>query len=81
MRCLEDDGSEDEEAVLRHMSAIAAEMKRSSPRDHVLVPLMKDTYKSRRMFIRGEAKSAMHIVKKYPPLARPTIVSGYVCIR
>ena len=63
----------DTESVTQHEKAITAELSRSYPRDTVL-PLIKSTYHSRRMFILNEAVSVDSILHKYPALCYATVV-------
>lgn len=63
----------------QHEKAIAAELKKKKPRDTVLLPLMKSTYESRRMFILNEVTSVSSIVDKYPALANQVVVSFDSC--
>ena len=66
---------EDADSVEEHKKAVATELKKAKPRDSVLLPLMKSTYSERRMFALNEAASVAVILKTYPALSRPAIVS------
>ena len=59
----------------QHMRAIAAEMNKAKPRDTVILPLMKSTYRNRRMFIENDAKNVQEILNKCcSALKRPAVV-------
>ena len=47
----------DTESLGQHEKAIATELTKSKPRETVLLPLIKSTYLSHRMFIMNEAVS------------------------
>lgn len=66
---------EDSDSVKQHMKALEKEMSKSTPRDSVLLPLLKSTFGERRMFIINEASSVLEIKEKYPALTRPISVS------
>ena len=59
----------------QHNNAISTELKKSKPRDSILLPLFKSTYGERRMFVLNEAESVSHILEKHPGFPRPAIVS------
>lgn len=42
--------TEDASSIESHLSAITSELEKGKPRDSVLLPLMKSTYPSRRLF-------------------------------
>ena len=44
------------------------ELSKAKPRDAVLLPLMKSTYPSRRIFVLNEAVCARQILDIYPAL-------------
>lgn len=67
--------SDDPRSVQEHMKAMVEEMKKSKPRDAILLPLMKSTFQDRRIFIQNEAKSVTEILEVYPALNRPAVVS------
>ena len=57
------------------------EFKKAKPRDSVL-PLMKSTFKERRMFVQDDAGSVEDILDVFPSLCRPALVSimsPYMC--
>lgn len=56
----------DPESLAKHEAAMKTELSKSKPRDTVLLPLMKSTYHSRRIFILNEATSVASILAKYP---------------
>ena len=56
-----------------HLSAISTELAKEKPQDSIL-PLMKSTYPSRRMFVLNDATSAKHILDEYPALQRQAVV-------
>lgn len=58
-----------------HNKAISEEMKKPKPRDSVLLPLYKSTFRQRRMFVQTEAHSASNIIQKLSCISRPALVS------
>jgi hypothetical protein len=71
--------TEDSASTESHLSAISIELAKAKPRDSVLLPLMKSTYPSRRLFVLNDATSAKHILDEYPALQRQAVVrSGTV---
>lgn len=70
--------SEDPSSTQSHLSAISTEMSKAKPRDSVLLPLMRSTYPSRRLFVLNEAVCARQLMEMYPALKRPAVVRTYV---
>ena len=68
---------EDQSSTQSHLSAIGNELSKAKPRDSVLLPLMKSTYPSQRLFVLNEAVCARQILEVYPALKRPTIVRTF----
>ena len=68
------------ETFEEHFAAITEEMKNNSPRDRVLLPLMKTTFENRWVYVRNDATSVKEILTKYPCLKFPVIVSMYSCV-
>ena len=67
---------DDEQCIDRHLKAIKEEMEKARPRDTLLLPLMKSTFSTRRSMIQFEEdKCVLDILKEYPPLSRPAVVS------
>ena len=66
--------TEDTASTESHLSAISTELVKAKPRDSVLLPLMKSTYPSCRLFILNDATSAKHILIEYPALQRQVVV-------
>lgn len=66
--------TEDAASTESHLSAIVTELAKAKPRDSVLLPLMRSTYPSRRLFILNDATSAKHILNEYPALQRQAVV-------
>ena len=66
--------TEDTSSTESHLSAIATELAKERPSDSVLLPLMKSTYPSRRVFILNDATSARHILDDYPALQCHAVV-------
>ena len=58
----------------QHMRAIAAEMDKAKPTDIVILPLMKSTYRNRRMFFENNAKSVQEILSKFCSSLKRTAV-------
>ena len=51
------------------------EMKKTSPRDHVLLPLLKSTYEGRRVYIEFDSEADVRsMLEAYPALRRPAAV-------
>ena len=59
----------------KHNKAISDELKKSRPRDTMLLPLHKSTFGERRMFIMNEATSVADVLDKHPALSCTTVVS------
>ena len=66
--------AEDQRSISEHNKAILEEMKKQKPRDTLLLPLMKNTYHDRRIFIQNDATSVTEILEIYPALVRPAAV-------
>ena len=58
----------------KHNKAILDELKKSRPRDTMLLPLLKSTFGERRMFIMNEATSVADVLSKHPALSRTAVV-------
>ena len=55
------------------------EMKKASPRDHVLLPLLKSTYEDRRTYIEFDSKADVRsMLETYPALRCPAAVCLYM---
>lgn len=65
---------EDSASIESHLSAITTELAKAKPRDSILLPLMKSTYPSRRMFILNDAISTKNILHEYPALQHQAVV-------
>ena len=51
------------------------EMKKTSPRDHVLLPLLKSTYEDRRAYIEFDSEADVRsMLEAHPALHRPAAV-------
>ena len=68
---IQDSVPEDSRSVAEHAKAPNEEMKKSKPRDSVLLPLMKH---DRRIFVQNDAASVTEILDNCPALARPAVV-------
>ena len=66
---------EDPSSVQVHLKGIQEELKRSKPRESVLIPLFRSTFGERRMFILNDASSMKEIKECYPGLTIPAVVS------
>ena len=66
--------TEDTASTESHLAAISTELAKAKPRDSVLLPLMKSTYPSHRLFVLNDATSAKHILDEYPALQRQAVV-------
>ena len=71
---VQDSISEDPCSVTEHNKALHEEMKKAKPRDTVMLPLMKNTYRDSRTFIQNDASTVAKILEHYPALARPEVV-------
>ena len=71
---VQDSISEDPRSVTEHNKALHEEMKKAKPRDTVMLPLMKNTYRDRRTFIQNDASTVAEILEHYPALVRPAVV-------
>ena len=65
---------EDSESLQEHIKGMKEEMKKAKPRDLLLGPLMKSTYKYRRDFILCEVTPVSMVIDKFPALIRPSMV-------
>ena len=75
---VQETATEDPRCITEHNKAILEEMKKQKPRDTVLLPLMKNTFQDRRMFIQNDATSVAEILQIYPALMRQAVVSSLV---
>ena len=67
---------DDDQSFERHSKAMKEEMDKARPRDTLLLPLMKSTFSARRGMIQFEEdKSVVDILKDYPALSHPAVVS------
>ena len=66
---------EDPSSVQVHLKGIQEELKRSKPRESVLIPLFRSTFGERRMFVLNDASSMKEIKECYPGLTIPAVVS------
>ena len=65
----------DKDTISWHMQALSQEMLKTKPRERIVLPLMKNTFSTRWIFVTKEAKSIKEILQKYPALKFPTVVS------
>ena len=68
---------EDSESLREHKKAMKEEMKKLKPRDSLLGPLMKSTYKYRRDFILCEIAPVSTVIDEFPAIIRPSMVRKY----
>ena len=67
---------DDQRSIQEHCKAMCDEMKKGSPRDDLLLPLLNSTYNSRRMYVEFNAEADVRsTLKEYPALHRPLAVS------
>ena len=66
---------EDPSSVQVHLKGIEEELKRSKPRESVLLPLFRSTYGERRLFVLNDAKSMKEIKECYPAITIPALMS------
>ncbi len=72
--------TEDSASTKSHLAGMCKELAKGKPRDYILLPLMKSTYPSCRLFILNDATSVQHILKEYPALQRQAVVRiGAAC--
>ena len=71
---VEDSEPDDPTSVAEHNKALQEDMKKSKPRDTLLLPLMKSTYHDQRVFIPNDAGTEADILDHYPALACPAVV-------
>ena len=69
--------SDDAASIQSHLKTINEELKKTKPRDQLLLPLMKSTFTIRRDYVQNEANSVKDILEKYPALNRPAVVNIY----
>ena len=74
------EGLEDSSSLDSHVSAIAAELGKTKPRDSILLPLMRSSYQTRRLFVLHEAQDVRSILDEWPALKRQALVRGNVII-
>ncbi len=68
----------DKATLEQHISAMKAEMSKKKPRDVVFLPLLSDTYASRRDFVTSPDRTSINnILDEYPALKLPSAVSSY----
>lgn len=66
---------DDPRSIKEHCKAMCDEMKKASPRDHVLLPLLKSTYDDRRSYIEFDSEADVRLMLEvYPVLCRPAAV-------
>ena len=61
--------------VEKHKKAILDELRKSRPRDALLLPLLKSTFGERMLYIMNEATCVADVLEKYPALSRTAVVS------
>ena len=67
--------ADDPRSVEEDCKAMCAEMKKGSPRDQVLLPLLKSTYNSRRTYVEFDTDADVRsTLTAYPALHRPAAV-------
>lgn len=68
--------SDDPQSIKIHMKGLENELKKASPRDIILLPLMKSTFAVRRdAVVHGEKETFASILATYPALSRLAVVS------
>ncbi len=66
----------DADTVQQHIAAMNSEIAKKKPREIVVLPLLKQTYSSRRDFVTSpERSSVKEILEIYPGLKLPSAVS------
>jgi disulfide oxidoreductase YuzD len=59
----------------RHNKAVSDELKKSRPKDALMLPLLKVTFGERRIFIMNEATCVADVLERHPGLSRTAVVS------
>lgn len=73
---------DDPRSIQEHCKAMCDEMKKASPRDHVLLPLMKSTYDDRRSYIEFDSEADVRsMLEAYPAVCRPAAVRLHTQLR
>ena len=67
--------SDDPRSTAEHTKAMIEEMKKSKPRDSVVLPLMKSTFPDRRLFVQNDAGNVTEILESYPAFSRPAVIN------
>jgi len=68
---------EDSESLHQHIKGMKEEMKKAKPRDSLLGPLMKSTYKCRRDDILCQNLPVSMVIERFPAIVRPSMVCTY----
>ena len=77
-----DDDDLDDMAIERNMQALSKEIEREMPHKEAVLSLMKQTFASRREYILSDSSgTTTEILKRYPALALPFVVSHYYVSR
>lgn len=71
---VQEEVSEDPQTTAEHNRALQQEMQKAKPRDSVLLPLMKNTFNERRIYIQNDATTVKETLEIYSALARPALV-------
>lgn len=69
------DTPEDPRSTDEHNRGMVIEMEKAWPRDHVLLPLLKSTYDTRRMHVEFDDWADCSTLETYPAMCRPAAVS------
>ena len=60
---------DDPHSIDEHCKAMTTEMEKACPRDQVLLPLLKSTYDSRRMYVEFDEEDDVHsTLQAYPAM-------------
>jgi hypothetical protein len=66
--------TDDPSSVDGHIKGMEVELKKTKPREGVLLPLMKSTFQSRRSWIIDEPEPVSVYLAKYAALSRPSVI-------
>lgn len=69
---------EDPASVCQHIAAIGEEMKKAKPRESLILPLMKKTFRDRWEFVQHDALSVKDVMEKFPAFKFPAAVSNTI---
>ena len=72
---LRDFDGDDDVSTSRNIKALEKELEKENPRKDAVLPLMRQTFPTRRQNILSEAADTNCLLKEYPALSLPYVVS------